>query len=182
MKYGLLYYKNTDNIGDDIQSYAASRFLPTIDYMIDRENLNDFTPNKKEYVKTIMNAWYIHDKFNFDISPYIYPLFISMFFKKFPYEKGITVGSDYINKNVLSLFKQYEPVGVRDKHTLNLLKGLKVDCYFSGCLTLTLDRFDDVENGDYIVAVGLTKNEIKYIRNKTNRKVIEFVQDVPKGS
>lgn len=27
MKYGLLYYKDTDNIGDDIQAYATSRFL-----------------------------------------------------------------------------------------------------------------------------------------------------------
>lgn len=80
MKYGLLYYKGTDNIGDDIQSYAASRFLPKIDYMIDREKINEFVPQEKEYVKTIMNAWYVHDKFNFDISPYIYPLFISMFF------------------------------------------------------------------------------------------------------
>lgn len=90
MKYGLLYYKDTDNIGDDIQSYAQSRFLPRIDYMIDREKIEQFIPNKKEYVCTIMNAWYIHDKYNFNFSPYIYPLFISMFFKKFPYEDGIT--------------------------------------------------------------------------------------------
>ena len=47
MKYGLLYYKDTDNIGDDIQSYASERFLPRIDYMIDRENLEKFIPNKK---------------------------------------------------------------------------------------------------------------------------------------
>ena len=37
MKYGLLYYKDTVNIGDDIQTYAARRFLPHIDYYIDRE-------------------------------------------------------------------------------------------------------------------------------------------------
>lgn len=38
MKYGLLYYKDTDNIGDDIQTYAASRFLQRVDYLIDRKN------------------------------------------------------------------------------------------------------------------------------------------------
>ena len=182
MKYGLLYYKDTDNIGDDIQAYAASRFLPSIDYMIDREHLNEFVPNKKEYVKTIMNAWYVHDKFNFDISPYIYPLFISMFFKNFPYESGITVGVDYINDNVIKLLNEYGPVGTRDNHTLNIMKKLKVDSYFSGCMTLTLERFSDVEKKDYIVAVGLKKEEIEYIRSKTNREVIEFVQDVPRGS
>lgn len=36
-KYGLIVFKNTDNIGDDIQSYAQSQFLPHIDYVIDRE-------------------------------------------------------------------------------------------------------------------------------------------------
>ena len=36
MKYGLVVYKDTDNIGDDILSYAAMRFLPRIDYIIDR--------------------------------------------------------------------------------------------------------------------------------------------------
>lgn len=182
MKYGLLYYKDTDNIGDDIQSYAASKFLPRIDYMIDREHLNDFSPNKKEFVKTIMNAWYIHDKFNFDISPYIFPLFVSMFFKRFPYEAGITVGTDYINENVRSMLRNYSPVGCRDKHTLKIMQDFGIDCYFSGCMTLTLDRFKNVKKGDYIVTVGLSKKEVSFIKSKTKRKVIEFVQDVKTGS
>lgn len=182
MKYGLLYYKDTDNIGDDIQAYAASRFLPQVDYMIDREKLNDFIPKKKEYVKTIMNAWYIHDKLNFNISPYISPLFISMFFKRFPYEAGITVGIDYINQTVVRMFKEYGPVGTRDKHTLNIMNELGVDSYFSGCMTLTLDRFENVKQGDYIVVVGLKQEEIDYIKSITKREVIEFIQDVPKGS
>ncbi len=182
MKYGLLYYKDTDNIGDDIQSYAASRFLPSIDYMIDRERLNEFVPEKKEYVKTIMNAWYIHDKFNFDISPYIYPLFISMFFKNFPYESGLNVGIDYINDNVINMLKKFGPVGTRDNHTLKVMEKLDVESYFSGCMTLTLDRFDDVKHGDYIVTVGLKPNEIEYIKSKTDREVVEVIQDVPFGS
>ena len=28
--YGLMYYKATDNIGDDIQTYTAMKFLPHI--------------------------------------------------------------------------------------------------------------------------------------------------------
>lgn len=182
MKYGLLYYKDTDNIGDDIQSYAASRFLPRIDYMIDRENLNSFTPKKKEYVKTIMNAWYIHDKINFDISPYIAPLFISMFFKYMPYEDGTTFGTDYINKNVIKMLQDYSPVGARDKHTDKILKSLGINSYFSGCMTLTIEPFENVQKEDYIVTVGLSKEEISHIKKLTKRRVIEFVQDVPKYS
>lgn len=182
MKYGLLYYKDTDNIGDDIQTYAASRFLPRIDYMIDRENLEGFIPRKKEYVATIMNAWYIHDKFNFNISPYIYPLFISMFFKKFPYTKGITVGTDYINDNVVETLKRYGPIGTRDLHTKKIMDKLGIDNYFSGCMTLTLEKFKEVKKEDYIVAVGLTEDEIAYIKDKTNRPIKVFKQDVKRGS
>lgn len=181
MKYGLLYYKDTDNIGDDIQSYAQSRFLPRIDYMIDRESLNEFVPKEKEYVKTIMNAWYQHDKFNFGISPYIYPLMISMFFKKYPYEAGITVGIDYLNEDVQEKFKKFGPVGCRDLHTKKIMDKLNIKNYFSGCMTLTLERFPDIEKGDYIVLVGLKDDEIEYVKSKTDRKVIVFKQDVKKG-
>ena len=182
MKYGLLYYKDTGNIGDDIQSYAASRFLPKIDYMIDRENLETFIPNKKEIVKVIMNAWYIHDKFNFDISPYIEPLHISIFLKKFLYEAGITINTDYINENIIINYKKYSPIGTRDLHTKKILDKLNVENYFSGCMTLTINKFDNIEKEDYIVAVGLTDEEISYVKSKTNRKVIKFIQDVKIGS
>jgi len=182
VKYGLLYYKDTDNIGDDIQTYAASRFLPRIDYLIDRENIEGFVPEKKEYIKTIMNAWYMHDKFNFNISPYIYPLWISMFFKNFPYEKGITVGTDYINENVKELLKKYGPVGTRDIHTKKIMDSFNIDSYFSGCLTLTINKFKNIEKQNYIVVVGLTEEEKEYIKSKTNIPIKEIKQDIDKYS
>lgn len=182
MKYGLLYYKDTDNIGDDIQTYAQERFLPHVDYLVDRENLEMFVPDKKEKVKVIMNAWYIHDMFNFDISPYIEPLYISMFLKRIPYKGGITVDTDYLNDNILNSLKKYGPVGTRDIHTKKVLDKLKVPNYFSGCMTLTINKFSNIKKEDYIVTVGLKEHEIEYIRKKTNRKIVKFVQDVKKGS
>ena len=182
MKYGLLYFKDTNNIGDDIQSYAAERFLPKIDYMIDRENLETFIPNTKEQVFTIMNAWYIHDKYNFNFSPYIYPLFISMFLKNFPYTDGVTYGIDYLNDNIIYDLKKYSPVGTRDIHTKKILDNLNIDNYFSGCLTLTIEKFKDIKREDYIVAVGLNDDEINYIKTKTNRPVKVIKQDVKYGS
>ena len=182
MKFGLLYYKNTDNIGDDIQSYAQEQFLPKIDYMIDRESLEQFVPNEKEYVHTIMNAWYIHDKYNFNFSPYIYPLFISMFFKNFPYEDGVTYGTDYLNENVITDLKKYSPVGARDLHTKKIFDNLNIENYFSGCLTLTLEKLPNIKKEKYIVVNGLNEEEIEYIKNKTKKEVKVVKQDVPYGS
>ena len=63
MKYGILLNNRTDNIGDDIQSYAACRFLPSIDYYVDRENLDTFGYGEiEEPVTVIMNAWYMYNK------------------------------------------------------------------------------------------------------------------------
>ena len=78
MKYGIMYYKSTDNLGDDIQTYAAIKYLPHIDYYIDRENSSCFVPEEKEYISVIMNGWYIHNKIAWPPSPYINPLLISM--------------------------------------------------------------------------------------------------------
>ena len=46
MKYGLIVYKDTENIGDDVQSYVATKYLPRIDYIIDRDNVTSFVPKK----------------------------------------------------------------------------------------------------------------------------------------
>ena len=39
MKYGLIVFKETENIGDDIQSYVAIKYLPKIDYYIAKNKL-----------------------------------------------------------------------------------------------------------------------------------------------
>ena len=184
MKYGLLYYKDTDNIGDDIQSYAASKFLPKIDYMIDREDIMSFVPNKEEYVYTIMNAWYIHDKFNFGFSPYIYPKLISMHFNRFDEKAGsiTNVNIDYLNEEIQEYLKEYGPVGARDYHTKKILDELKIENYFSACMTLTIPKFKGLKKENYICAVNLDDEEINKIKKLTNREIRIFNQDIPKGS
>ena len=76
MKYGLIYYRDTDNLGDDILSYAGRRFLPKVDYYIDRESMDVFVPKEKESVAAILNGWYIHYSYAFPPSPYLAPLWI----------------------------------------------------------------------------------------------------------
>lgn len=72
--YGLLSYK-TGNIGDEIQSLAARRFLPRIDKLLERDSLNKI--KTKEKIKLIMNGWFTHKPENWPPSPPINPLFVS---------------------------------------------------------------------------------------------------------
>lgn len=153
MKYGLILFKDTDNIGDDIQSYAASQFLPKIDYVIDREKMDEFIPEKKEYVTTIMNGWYLHKKHHFPFSPYINPLLVSMHFS----ENDLVTkpGYKFLDGYTKEFLSQYGDLGCRDASTKEILDKLGYKTYFSGCMTLTIDKVTDSKRGDYICAVDM---------------------------
>ncbi len=168
MKYGLLYYKDTDNIGDDIQTYAQRQFLPRIDYLIDREALNVFVPDQKEYVATIMNAWYLHNKAAWPPSPYIKPLLTSMHFSV---NKRLNGGSDYIQGIGAEYLKKHGPVGCRDEETVKRLTANGIPTYFSGCMTLTIKPFENLERKDYICAVDVDSKVVEKIKASTNREV-----------
>ena len=131
MKYGLILYNLTDNLGDDILTYAAYKFLPRVDYVIDRENIDTFIPNEKDYVAAIFNGWFLHNKFNWPPSEYIYPLFIGIHFS--PNQRW-GIGDEYLDGLGKEYLKKYEPIGCRDEDTLKKMKERNIEAFFSGCL------------------------------------------------
>lgn len=165
MQYGLLICKNTDNIGDDIQTYAQKRFLPRVDYYVDRESLDTFYPenNATEPVAVIMNAWYMYQKFNWPPSPYIHPLFVSMHISKNDY---FGIGTDFLDGIGGEYLKQYEPIGARDISTLEILNDKNIEAYLSGCLTLTLQLDKEKEKNETVYLVDLSENVESSIKRK----------------
>ncbi|MHC4339640.1 MAG: polysaccharide pyruvyl transferase family protein [Planctomycetota bacterium] len=132
-KYALYKY-STANVGDEIQSVAARRFLPRVDAWIDRDHVAK--KRLREPVRLIANGWYGR---RFDNWPpqnaKVEPLLISMHLSTTP------VGSmeRLLSPEALAYYKRFEPVGCRDTHTRDLLASVGVDAYVSGCLTLTLE-------------------------------------------
>ena len=171
MKFGILYNRNNMNIGDDIQAYATARFLPQIDYFIDRETIDSFTSSGGEPVAVIMNAWYMWRKWNWPPSKYIYPLMVGFHYAdhqlanqwygspiKYQFLEGI--GGDYLNA--------YGPVGCRDMFTLHHLQELGINAYFSGCITLTLPQMPEKpDKGQYICVV----DTVKKVREKLHKEL-----------
>ncbi len=151
MKYGLLMYKNTDNIGDDIQSYAAKRFLPRIDAVIDRESMDSFRleSGQTEPISVIMNAWFMHKKYNWPPAGQINPLFISMHVSVCGDLHRI--GDRFLDGLGGAYLRRFEPIGARDHSTLSLLEKKGIRAYFSGCLTLTLSLPDTFEKSDEVI-------------------------------
>lgn len=129
----VLTYQDTQtgtNIGDYIQSLAASQYFPHIDYLINREELDEFSG---ENCKLIMNGWFTHHPEHWIPSKVIKPLFVAFHINASSKDRMLTpAGVEYL--------KGHEPIGCRDTYTVEILKGKGIDAYFSGCLTLTLDN------------------------------------------
>ncbi len=170
-KYGIIYYKDTANLGDDIQTYAAYRFLPKVDYTIDRENISYFVPDTEERVKVIMNGWYNHDKTKFLVTPYIAPLYISMHFSS--NDLYLKPGYTFVDGYSKELMSKYN-IGCRDKNTLKVLNKLGYKkAYFSSCLTTTIDPIGKKKTEDYIVVVDMNPKIVEHLREITDCKIIE---------
>lgn len=166
-KYGVIVFEKTENIGDDIQSYAAMKLLPKVDYFIEREAMNEFVSSESEIVNVIMNGWFLHDITSLPPSPFIKPLIISAHFTDHLYKKC----PEYLNGYFVEYLKKYQPIGCRDEVIKKYLDDKNIKNYWSGCLTLTLSKFNNIKKEGYICAVDLTNEELNYLKSKTNKEI-----------
>ena len=159
-KYGVLKY-SAINIGDDIQSIAAMRYLPRIDEYIHRDRVDVFKSDKK--VKTIMNAAWMLEPKHMPPSEDIDPLLISMHLKM------------VTRKAMTPKLKQYlinhAPVGCRDTDTMEYLNSLGIPAYFSGCFTLKIRKNPEIKRQNYILTVDMPKYIQDEIKKRTKRPV-----------
>ena len=132
MKPAVLAYPHSDNLGDLIQSIAAKKLLSETPLAIDREALHTYAG---EPVHLILNGWFMENAQHWPPSEKIKPLFIS-------FHINPTVAEVFTQPKSITYFKRHQPIGCRDLYTKALLEKNGVEAYFSGCLTLTLNRQD----------------------------------------
>ena len=169
-------HKKTRNIGDDIQTYAQSLFLPSIDYIVDRDYIDSFKSENNEPVALIMSAWWMWRKWNWPPAKCIIPYLTSMHFMNWGIDNWGTsikdeildgIGGEYLNS--------YGPVGCRDINTLKLFKKHKIKSYFSGCITLTLPKMKKRKNKkEYICVVDVPQNIIDKVKAICNQNNLEL--------
>ncbi len=167
MRYGLFSY-HTENIGDEIQSIAARRFLPAVDEYVDRDNVGAWLPT--EPTKIIMNGWYMHPPYAWPpVSDGIDPLLVSMYID----QADPNVERAFFSEESIHYLNAYGPVGARDLSSLEFLQQHGVNAYFSGCMTLTLQRDPDIPRGEFILAVDVPQPVVSMIEAHTDRPVIQ---------
>jgi hypothetical protein len=129
-----LEYQGLNNLGDQIQSIAAERFLPNIDKRFNRDSFS--TPNfsTKHLLKT--NGWFSNDPENClptyeSILPVFWGFHISDWNNSWQY---------FLSDKCLAYFKRFEPIGCRDMFTADKLAEVGIKTFYSRCLTLTFRK------------------------------------------
>ena len=157
MKYGVLMHTTTMNLGDDIQSYASAQFLPHMDYVVERENIDSFQSEDNEPVGVIMSAWWMWQKWNWPPAECIVPKLVSMHMNNYTiYRKASPIQDEWLQGIGGDFFRANGPVGCRDQTTLDFFTERGFECYFSGCITLTLPKQKKTPDaGTYVCLVDL---------------------------
>lgn len=154
------------NLGDDIQTLAATRLLGEVEGYISREKLNTWGSGGVVSLNGFFmgsNNWPPHES--------IIPVFYSFHIDK-KYEQVIC------SPEGVNYLKKHAPIGCRDRGTVEVLKRYGVDAYYSGCLTLTFpQRSVDVSNPPQdVFIVGVDKAVEKIIPKDIKRQAIRVNQ------
>ncbi len=130
MQKAVLDYPNSDNLGDFIQSIAAAAFLDENPVFLDRDQLHLGTSTPTQL---ILNGWFMEQPHHWPPGPGIIPLFLS-------FHINPTAQKQMLSPEGIAYLQKHAPIGCRDHYTLQLLQKHQISAYFSGCLTLSLNR------------------------------------------
>jgi hypothetical protein len=173
-RFALLTYTGTNNLGDEIQSLAALSFLPHVTNYVDREQLSNCS--LKEPHKIILNGWYSHRPSSWPPSESLRPLIVSFHASDeiFPERnnEGISFSDRLREEDSLAYMHARSPIGTRDLHTSELLNGLGIPAFFSGCLTLTLTQKQAPERRRFACVNDMDAEVSRHVRLASGLPVV----------
>lgn len=164
LEYSGPVFERFINLGDDIQTLAVSRLLPRVDGYVSRERLNDVT----EECIVPLNGFFMNTA-NWPPSPAVKPVFFA--FHCTPDAQKVICtpeGIDYL--------KRWQPIGCRDRGTMEALASHGVDVYYSRCVTLTLPRRQESPKNGQVFIVGVGDNARYAIPKSIRREAITVDQ------
>ncbi|THD38298.1 MAG: polysaccharide pyruvyl transferase family protein [Sphingomonas sp.] len=169
--FGLLTYPMSHNLGDEIQSIAARRFLPRVDRLVDRDAL-DTDPGRD--VALILNGWFLQRPRHWPPHPRFAPLITSFHLdakrsRRAPWRHS--AAERLLRPGGVAYLKRHGPIGARDPATLAMLHAHGIESYHSGCLTLTLQRDDARPRDGGIVACDLAPDTLAALCRRVSQPV-----------
>ena len=178
------------NLGDDIQSVAVIDILNDLGLsysLVSRDLLDKHPFNSEDTNYVILNGWFTNgygvDEYysvprefrankrvnlppKGDFSPIIYSFHISEWGPFYDRE----VHPSFLSKESAKFYKKSLSVGCRDTHTLKLMEKMKVSSYFSGCITLSLNKdkyHSENDKNNYVLFVDVPNKYNNILEEKT---------------
>lgn len=168
MKYGMIFNNQITGLGEDILAYSVMKKIPKIDYIIDKNNLNTFIPEKNEFVKTIIYGNFENNSILLPPSPFIKPLFVSInFINRFKNKEGS------FDKYFLDYLSEYLPIGLENNNMSKYLENERITNYFSGSLILTLEPFKGVKKNNKVCIEDVNRKIKKIVTEKYRDNIVE---------
>jgi hypothetical protein len=178
-KFARLIYKNTYNLGDEIQTLAAQSFLPYVDLDIDRERLDE-CPTDTIY-KLILNGWFMHEPWHWPPSGGLNPLITSFHITDSIFDQNsqkVLPRDILLSEKKIQYLKKHSPIGARDLHTRDLLLEHGINSYFSGCLTLTLDLVGRFSGRSRFLAVDVPESIVEALEARHAVQFLRLTQSI----
>ena len=179
MKYGYMFYQKPlkpqmktrpVNLGDPIQSYAVKNLyremgIPEEDIIpVPRYDLSDY---KGEECVCVVNSASNYEELAYDShfmppSDKVHAIPMSLHLHR------------ELSDAELAYYKACGGVGCRDMYTVEYLRGMGVDAYLSGCLTLTLPRRDEetAKRADKVYFLDVPSDVMKIMPQELKEKGI----------
>ncbi|MBP2237134.1 hypothetical protein J2Z31_003648 [Sinorhizobium kostiense] len=174
MKIAVLGYSNTNNIGDNIQTLAVAQHIGQECSIVDRDFLSHYAG---EPCVVVMNGWFSHEPQNWPPSENIIPIFFGFHLSEKARET-YSRHSEYL--------KRFEPIGCRDRDTVETLTKWGVDAYISGCATMTFPERPRSLKGRTDVLVDIRtwyfdRKERKQFRQISHKHDVPFATHATKN-
>ena len=168
MKFKIIGYEASKNLGDYIQTIAAAQFFGADISLIDRELLH-INPQKKHAL--LLSGWFMENPKNWPPHPFYKPQFLS-------FHLNPTAEKRILNAEGVEYLKKHQPIGCRDTHTQKQLQAKGITAYFSGCLTLALDPkklFDTPPKKDHHILVLSVFERLQHLGKPLDKSTINML-------
>jgi hypothetical protein len=155
---------STENIGDHIQILAGlqllKRFGLSPEFLIDRDNEIATLARLNQLIEPLgilLNGWFKFNAAEWPPHPKLKPIYLGFHIRLF---QAPTLVAYRAQEN----YRQFGPIGCRDRYTLSLLRSYGVDAFLSYCLSLTLPkRIADPDNQTETFIVSRDRRILDYL-------------------
>ena len=149
-KIGVVFYEQSRNIGDDVQTLAMIELVRRINaeveiVLVDREHLND--DSVRELDGLIVSGWFMDHPRNWP------PNNDKILFVSFHVNSQNGASELIQSENAAKDYLPFTPIGCRDNGTRRRFESIEVEAYFSGCATLTIEPTSERRRDGGILAI-----------------------------